>query len=230
MYDKHLISLETDMIKNRIRPDSKILDAGCGEAEGTKNYAKIKGVKIHAADFSKTRLELAKKNLRGANNVILKQVDFLGNYDLDSDYDYVISQRFLINLMELKLQKKVILDLMKRLKKGGRFLMFEGSVDGVKELNDFRALFKLDPIPVKWHNKFFDDKRLVGFMEKNKFKLIETGGLGEYFLLTRGLRPIFDNKLNWDSPFNKIASGSNIKKLLNFNDRFSRIKLWVFEK
>lgn len=230
MYDKHLINSEIQLIKRQIKNNSKILDAGCGEGEGTLIYSDIPGAIIHAVDFSETRLKKAKKTLAGKDNVTLKKVDFLGEYSLDNDYDFIISQRFLINLMEWDLQKKVLTDIMGMLKKGGRFLMLEGSIDGVDELNNFRKIFKLNPIEIKWHNLFFSDKKLIEFMETSGFKLISTDGLGEYFMLTRGIRPVFDKNLNWDDEFNLIATDIKLRELLGLKDRLSRLKLWIFEK
>lgn len=230
MYDKNLLNLEINLIKKRLTKNSKILDAGCGEGEGTLEYSNVFGVKIHAVDFSETRLKKAAQRLSKHKNILLKKVDFLGKYSLDKDYDFIVSQRFLINLMEWKLQKKVLLDLKSMLKKGGKLVLLEGSLEGVDELNKFRREFELDPIPVKWHNLFFDDKDLISFMKKNNLTLVEEDGLGEYFMLTRGVRPYFEKDLSWDSNFNNIASSSQVKEILKLGSTCSRLKLWVFKK
>ena len=230
MYDKNLLNAEIELVKARIQPGAKILDAGCGEGEGTLAYSSIPGSEVHAVDFSETRLRKARERLTGRENVILKQVDFLGTYDLDGDYDVVVSQRFLINLMDWHLQQKVLLDLMSMLKPGGKFLMLEGSQQGVNSLNDFRVAWNLEPIPVKWHNLFFDDLILRDFMQQHDYKLVEQDGLGTYFLLTRGVRPALDRELNWDCQFNRLAVAKRTSKLLGFHTDFSRLKLWVFEK
>ena len=230
MYDKNLINSEIELIRKRITRGSKILDAGCGEGEGTIVYSAIPGTTVHGADFSETRLLKASKRLRGKKNVILKQTDFLKQYSLDNNYDFIVSQRFLINLMEWKLQKKVLVKLMGMLKKDGKLLMLEGSLNGVNELNTFRKTCSLEPIPVKWHNLFFKDDKLIDFMKSKHFKLLDEDGLGEYFLLTRGIRPTLDRKLNWNSKFNKIAASNEMKNILNLKSRFSRLKLWVFGK
>lgn len=230
MYDKYLLNLEIKLIKEKIKEKSKILDAGCGEGEGTLEYSKVSGVKIHAVDFSETRLKKAARRLTRQKNVVLKKVDFLRTYLLDKDYDIIISQRFLINLMEWKLQKKVLLDFKSMLKTGGRLILLEGSTDGVDSLNNFRKLFGLKPIPIKWHNLFFNDKTLIKFMESNGMKLIEEDGLGEYFMLTRGIRPLFESKLNWNSNFNRNASSQDLKNMLRLGAVCSRLKLWVFKK
>lgn len=230
MYDKYIINLEIRIIKKRIIKNSKVLDVGCGEGEGTLEYSSVPGVKITAIDFSTTRLRKATERLGLRRNVVLKKIDLLKNYSLGKNFDIIVSQRFLINLMEWDLQKKVLLDLKPLLKKGGKLLMLEGSMDGVSSLNNFRKLFGLEPIPVKWHNLFFEDKKLRKFMEENNFRLVEEDGLGEYFMLTRGVRPYFEKNLDWNVEFNKIASGDAVKELLCLKIICSRLKLWVFEK
>lgn len=231
MYDKHLINCELDLIEKYIPTNSKVLDAGCGEGEGSLRYSSIEGTILHAADFSETRLQKAALKLSGRSNIEFKKIDFLGDYSLNKDYDVIVSQRFLINLMEWNLQKKVILDLMSLLKPDGRLIMLEGSASGVDELNNLRKIFGLSPIGIKWHNRFFDDDELLAFMAENSFQLLNSEGLGSYFFMTRGIRPYFDKNLNWDNEFNKIAASTELNKTLGFdNKRFSRLKLWVFLK
>jgi ubiquinone/menaquinone biosynthesis C-methylase UbiE len=230
MYDKHLLNAEIELLRRQIPEGAKVLDAGCGEGEGTLAYSSVPGGVVHAVDFSETRLEKARERLSESKNVTFQQVDFLGDYNLDSDYDIVISQRFLINLMEWPLQQKVLLDLMSRLKPGGRLLMLEGSRDGVDALNEFRAAMEMEPIPVKWHNLFFDDQALVDFMRQHGHNLIGEAGLGTYFLLTRGIRPVLDQTLNWDCDFNRLAAAARTEELLGLGSRFSRLKLWIFQK
>ena len=230
MYDKHLLNAEIELIKRRIMPNAKILDAGCGEGEGTLAYSAVPGVIVQAVDFSQTRLDKAAKTLQGRANVKLQHVDFLGPYLLANDYDVVVSQRFMINLMEWNLQQKVLLGLMTMLKPGGRLVMLEGSKQGMDSLNEFRAAFGLDPIPAKWHNLFFDDDELIGFMQQHAYSLLEEDGLGAYFLLTRGVRPALQKELNWDCEFNRLAANPIMKHLLAVNTKFSRLKLWVFGK
>lgn len=230
MYDKHLLNAEIELIRKHIPEGAKILDAGCGEAEGTVVYAAVPGAVVHAVDFSETRLQKARERLAGVANVTCRQVDFLGTYQLDDDYDVVVSQRFLINLMEWRLQQRVLLDLAARLKRGGRLLMLEGSRQGVESLNEFRTAMGLEPIPVKWHNLFFDDGALVEFMREHEFQLVAEEGLGTYFLLTRGVRPVLDQDLNWDCDFNRLAAATRTAELLQLGPKFSRLKLWVFQK
>jgi SAM-dependent methyltransferase len=230
MYDKHLLNAEIELIKRRIALNAKILDAGCGEGEGTIVYCTIPGAVVHAFDFSETRLAMARERLAGRDNVLLKQVDILKGYAWDTDYDFIVSQRFLINLMAWPLQQKALLDLMTLLKPGGRLLMLEGSQQGVRSLNELRSALGLQPIPIKWHNLFFDDNLLVSFMKQNDYRLIEQDGLGTYFMLSRGIRPTLDSDPNWNCEFNRLAALPRVSDLLGFETKFSRLKLFVFEK
>lgn len=230
MYDKNLLTAEIRLLLKHIPEGAKILDAGCGEGEGTLAYSHVSGTLVHAADFSDTRLQKAIARLAERTNVVCKKVDFLGEYELDNDYDIVVSQRFLINLMEWSLQQQVLLNLVGMLKPGGRLLLLEGSQQGAASLNEFRAALGLDPIPVKWHNLFLDDHVLVNFLHEHGHKLLEEDGLGTYFLLTRGVRPLLDQGLNWDCEFNHLAAAERTGELLALGPRFSRLKLWVFQK
>ncbi len=161
---------------------------------------------------------------------MLSKVDFLDRHALGCDYDVVVSQRFLINLMDWALQQRVLRDLVARLKPGGRLMMLEGSRNGVDALNGFRALLALEALPIKWHNLFFDDDTLTSFMSSEGMTLEETTGPGSYFLLTRGIRPALDQTLNWDSPFNERAASPAVAEALGVGATFSRLKLWVFRK
>lgn len=230
MDDKHLLNAEIRLIRARIAQGAKVLDAGCGEGEGTYAYSSLPGVTVHGVDFSETRLALARERLGEQTNVGLSRVDFLGTYTLDTDFDAVVSQRFLINLLEWNLQMKVLDDLMALLRPGGKLLMLEGSKQGTESLNDFRAVWGLPPIPVRWHNLFFDDSQLVEHMTNQGHQLIEETGLGAYFMLTRGVRPVLEQELAWDCEYNRVAATGKIEEFLGLGARLSRLKLWVFQK
>lgn len=230
MYDKFLLNAEIDLIYKNLKSDSVILDAGCGEGEGTLKYSELEGVQVTGADFSDTRLKKAREHTENRTNIILKKIDFLSEFQFENKFDTIICQRFLINLLTWENQKEVILKLIKCLNNKGKLILLEGSQQGVDELNDLRKLFDLPPINVKWHNLFFNDDILEDLLTQNNFTLRSKSGLGTYYFLTRGLRPTLDKELNWDSPFNEKAVSPDMTKMLGYESKFSRTRLWVFEK
>ena len=229
MYDKHLIALEISQIKKLIKPGSIILDAGCGEGEGTLEYAEVEAVKIVAADFSETRLNKARARLRNCQNVELRRTDFLSEVQFHEKFDLIITQRFLINLIDWQNQKNTIKKLINMLAPEGTLIFLEGSEDGVRELNNIRERFDLKPIAIPWHNSFFKDEVLESFMQNEGFVLQMKNGLGSYYLLTRAIRPYFDRSLNWDAEFNQISASLDQAGILSIGSEFSRTKLWHFK-
>ena len=131
--------------------------------------------------------------------------------------------------MEWEYQSQVLCDLIHMLKPMGRLILLEGSQQGADELNKLRAAWGLEPIPIKWHNRFLDDDALLKFMKSNNCKLIAHAGLGTYYMLTRGIRPALDTELGWESDFNRLAATREMEHLLGFGTNFSRLKLWVFQ-
>jgi hypothetical protein len=50
-------------------------------------------------------------------------------------------------------------------------------------------------------------------MRQRAYNLLEEDGLGTYFLLTRGVRPVLEKELNWDCEFNRLAPTPEMKRL-----------------
>jgi hypothetical protein len=49
-------------------------------------------------------------------------------------------------------------------------------------------------------------------------------------MLTRGIRPKLEEKVDWDCEFNRLAALPSMQNLLGFTTEFSRLKLFVFQK
>jgi ubiquinone/menaquinone biosynthesis C-methylase UbiE len=229
MYDKNLLKLETDSISEYLQPSDKVLDAGCGEAETTRIYAK-KCKSIIGADFSDTRLEFARKNLDGITNVTLTTVDFIEGAEFkEQSFDTIISQRFLINIKDPKIQYKVIGDFYTMLKPGGRLLFLEGFKQGTKQLNSLRQKINLAEIPVKWHNLYFDDDLFESKVTEIGFNIQAQKDFSVYFLLTRALnaRLHHPNVPQWNDPLNNLAV--ELDTLVDLQG-LSRLKLYVLSK
>lgn len=230
MYDKILIGKEIDIISSYLTENSRILDAGCGEGEGTLVYSKTPGCQLLALDFSETRLSKAKKRMENCENVKFATIDLKSSFDLGAEFDCIITQRSLINLPDWDCQKKTIKKLMAHLAPKGRMILCEGSQQGNETLNMFRIKMNLPPINIRWHNSFICDEKLQNFFALNNFELTGNGNLGAYYFLTRAIRPVFDKELNWDSEFNQMVKNVNLSDLIPNIDEFSKLKIWVFQK
>ena len=234
MYDKHWAAAERRLISLYIPPKAPMmLDAGCGEGEGTFDYATLPGVgEVHGVDYSATRLALARKRCAGLPNVFFTQADFLAQPFIGSLYECVISARLLINFNGWDEQRAVLDKLIRTLKPGGRLLLMEGSKRGQEQLNAVRRMFGLPDITEQWHNVFLDDDVLDDYLYAHGITVNNLTGFGAFFLLTRGIQPAFatDKKLAWDSAFNEIAASPQMAAALPLHERFSRIRLWVGTK
>jgi SAM-dependent methyltransferase len=242
MYDKHLLRLEIESIKEQLKQEDYVLDVGCGEGEGTLEYAKVVRA-VHAIDFSSTRLQKAMERFAAAGKTAqFDRIDMLDNNPTSCgcspkvvipsrNYDVVISQRFLINLPSWEKQQEVLAELCFKLVSGGRLILLEGSKQGTEQLNKARELIGMQPIPVRWHNVFIDDYDLGTFMVDGlgmKFRL--GTGFGAYFVGTRLFAPLMDNNHTWDSPINERAASIDFAKFMRIGNLCSRLKLWVFVK
>ena len=231
MYDKLLLAAEIALISARIPEGSRVLDAGCGEGEGTLAYAAIPGVVIDALDFSRTRTRKAAERLVVSKNVRIFCRDLRDPSAIQHDYDVIVSQRCLINLLNPDEQDAVLDRFLTHLSQGGRLILLEGSQTGAAELDAVRAGFGLPPIPIPWHNRFLDDLALWKHMDAQGASLLECTGLGEYYVLTRGIRPALEaGPWAWDCPFNQMAASRPLAGTLKLGARGSRTRLWVFQK
>ena len=226
MYDKTLLALEIAAIKKRLRTGQFVVDAGCGEGEGTAQYADV--AFVSAFDKSPERLDMARE--RVGSDVCLFQHDVRERIPIGMAVDAVISQRLLINLASWAEQERALDNLTAILRPGGRLILSEGSQEGVTELNVWRAIYGLPPIPIPAHNVFLSDGDLLEYTDSHGFDLQAWDDFGAYYLLTRGVQPALREDFHWDSPFNRASASPRIKELFVDTDRFSRIKVWVFER
>lgn len=234
MYDKCLMGLETELIMKALPYDGSpmILDAGCGEGEGTVVYSTINGSSVVGLDSSPVRLELARKNLRGVPNVGLIMASVTEMPFPDDSFSAVVTQRCLINLLTDDERRKAIGELVRVCKLGCQIICLEGSVEGHEGLNLARSRFGLPPIDVRFHNRFFTNKEICEAFAEEGAELEYTVGLGGYLYLTRVIKPavLAEEGVNvprWDTDFNTIAINEN--SVVKRPD-CDRLKMWVFSK
>lgn len=227
-YDIHQREFEIEFISKYLDVNHKVLDLGCGNGY-TTNRVKHLVKFIKGIDFSNEMITRALHD-----NIKSEKCNFeIGDartLNLNEKFNIIITQRCLINILSWEEQKIALMKIYDHLDKNGIYLMFEGSSDGKKKLNELRKTFKLDPIPAVKYNLDFQDSKLLDFME-NFFSLFEIKTFGQYEYVTRIIYPcsIFPDKPEYESDFHDIALNS-VRNLEDFMPEISKLKLWVWKK
>lgn len=188
--DKNLHKIEIEIASRYLMPSDVVADIGCGDGLATLEYAKKvkKCTGIERSDFLLSKARGAAERT-GLANIKFKKGDIL-SLDIKEEFDVIVTQRLLINLLSWEEQKRGLLNIYNALKPGGRYIMIENTTDSANALNEMRFEVGLTPIPQHWHNRFFDYKKLEQFIE-GKFQILKVWDLGLYYFLTRVYSQMF---------------------------------------
>ncbi len=209
MRDIQLRLLEIDLILGQLKNSEEVLDVGCGNGFATEIYSE-KAKSIVGIDFSSEMIHQANQQLhqkQGNNkNISFRQMDVLNLAFPENSFDVVISERCLINLRSWEDQRQAMLEIKRVLKSGGRFLMIEGTNEGLNGLNIIRESYGLHKIERHWHNLLLDDDKLMDFLENN-FKINEIRSLGTYYLISRVVHPlmVLPEEPKFEAKINEVA-------------------------
>jgi len=210
--DESLKKLEIDTIIKLIKANKTPLirdltiEIGCGDGEGAKNYHQHSKHHI-CLDYSLTMLKKGKQSLEDKTNISFIQADVRDLPFKESVlFDLIISERCLINLPSVEQQYKSINQLTNHLKSKGQFIFVEGTKQGLDNLNKIRGELSLSPIPMPWHNIFFNEDELIPVLNKN-FAIRDKNSFWFYYIGSRILNPAvehpnppqYDSKINLNS-------------------------------
>ncbi len=235
--DSNLRELEIQNVVREIRKGEYVLDIGCGNGYSTLEYAKrLKDVRLLGIDFSKEMIKNAISLMHDDYPQLVSRVRFECHDILElsalyeEEFDVVCSTRVVINLPSWQLQQQALDEIRKVLKRGGRLILLEGSVDAVERLNAVRAKLKMKMDRAgNWHNVFLRDEDLKNYI-RGKYKLIkEIYHASTYMLITRVLyhKVIlgkFIKQFTYDEEIFDAAS-----KLPNFGE-YGYHKIFVLQK
>lgn len=241
--DFHARELEIQAILKSLGEKESILDLACGNGYTLLSLAKqLDNWNMRGVDFSDNLIEGANYLREEGGGGLKSQPEFICNDAVkylnnleDESVGYVITQRFIQNLPSDKWQKKVVKDIYRVLKKGGRYLMCEGSLEGFNHLNEIRERVGLSIIPATTIDNIASirivDSKFENFAQSEVgFKLADKLGMSTYFIISRILHPLMvaPDRPHFDSKFNEY--GRLIQENMDFAPGYGSNVLWVFEK
>ncbi len=171
--DVYLRKLEINTLvhsieKLRVDGKIKIADIGCGDGYSTLRVAqKVSNAEVLGIDYSTKMIDNAKGNLLNflglENKITFKVGDVTKIEEVVSEekFDFVITDRCLINLTTSQAQYDSIKKIYRILKPDGFYLAIENFNEGQTELNKARAAVGLNKIKIRWHNNFFNQKEFL---------------------------------------------------------------------
>lgn len=225
--DHNLRELEIRSICDKISINDKVLDLGCGDGYSTIEIAKRNGCNIVGIDISEEMIKNANKSLNYQQFDLQKKISFRTGTitNVTENFDKVITMRCLINIPTKDDQYETIQKIAKILNPEGKFLMLEGCMDGLRNLNAVRAHLGLDPIKVVWHNLFFEEEELRE--RTQKYFIIEKidSFSSIYMLISRAVHPALKEP-DYNSKINEIAL--QLSDNMKLGD-YGYLKLFVFK-
>lgn len=236
--DFNLREVEIEYLSRWLRDERQVLDVGCGN--GYSDFC-------HAASFNSSFIgvDFVPEMVKAANQM-LHQFELKGEVKfqvgdatqlefMDSAFDIVISQRCLLNLPNREDQWKAMKEISRVLKRGGYYLMLEGTLQGLSRLNDVRSLFGLDPIAeaapgYNWFSNKFDEQEMLG-VAVTLFERLETiQRFGMYYFISRVIHPllVLPDKPRYDAQINAVAR-QICNQIPNYED-MGHVALFVFRR
>ncbi len=230
MNDRYVATLETEMLLRHIDVEDRVLDLGCGDGSGCRDY-RVHCRKYVGMDRSQRMLAAFAASEAGVRLVRADLRCLPFSPHLMKDFTVIVTQRSLINLPDEESQEEVLRTLPEYLPAGGRLLVCEAFREGGENINALRQYLGFDHIPPRWHNVHLS-RPLTERALKSQMKLVAEEDLSNYFYLTRVVNQALAGNvpLDWDRPFNRIAFEISRSGLAPDIKGFSHITLQVWQK
>lgn len=236
--DFNLREVENEHLSRQLGDGLRVLDVGCGNGYSTLCYAARWSARFVGIDFVPEMVESARTMagelvLRGKVEFAVgdvTQLDFP-----DRSFDVVISQRCLLNLPNRQAQWRAMGEVARVLKPGGRYLMLEGTLQGLHRLNAVRVMFGLDPIPeaegsYNWFSNKFDEDEMFGVAKSLFAEAVGVQRFGMYYFISRVIHPLLvqPEAPRYDAPINAVACRI-CERIPNFDD-IGHVALFMFRR
>jgi SAM-dependent methyltransferase len=172
----------------------RLLEAGCGNGHVLQILRdRFPGLDLWGCDYSPEMIALARERSIDRCDVQRQDVRSLG-YETGT-FDVVVTERCLINLLDVKDQAEAIRELGRVVRPGGHAVLVEAFTDGADNLNRARSELGMPPISAPFHNLWFDKDRFKEAVEPF-FDLVDASGdlppsnvLSTHYFVSRVLYP-----------------------------------------
>jgi len=178
-------------ILRHLHGSMSILDIGCGNGYTTlRLHEAFPQHSFLGGDLSPEMIRVARESGHasgslGENSIRFEVLDVCDLRQYESSFDIVLSVRCLINLPSSELQWAALKQIWHALRRHGQCILIENFQDPQERLNRVREELGLPPIPVRWHNRYFNESELVKRCE-NLFEVSESVPItSTYYLITR---------------------------------------------
>lgn len=203
-------------IVNELGSKISILEAGCGNGKNCLALAEeFMEARITGFDYIPEMVEAANEGITDSGISKDRLSFFEGDVlkmDLEpNSYEIVFTDRCLINLNTIKLQKQAINSLSKLIKPHGYLLMIENSITSYNRQNIARVAVGLEARTPDQFNLFFDEDQIIDFLPDAGLELIEIEDfISLHDLMLYVLVPMInDGKVDYGHPLVTAATQLN---------------------
>lgn len=232
--DLYLRKLNTIAVNQYIEKNDSVIDVGCGNGFASVEYARTAKFTL-GVDYVQKFIDeanelhrevIATKNLRFLVGDVLDLSEIKRKY---GEFDKVISERTLINLLSWDEQMQALDQLSSLLKLKGLLLLTEVTLQGHESIDKIRQEFCLPVIEKHWNNVYLDENVLVDYLAES-YSLIARENFSLYILLSRVVNAALSlpNEPSFDAPINEIAF--RLSQKFSINDGPGHQVLFVFQK
>jgi ubiquinone/menaquinone biosynthesis C-methylase UbiE len=211
----------------------KVLEVGCGNGYALEVLSSLDGTdQFSGVDFSEELLSIARE--RQLPNCLFMQGDARALGAEPEFFDWVYTERCLINILDSDEQLEALRQIAKVLKPNGYYLMIEGFADGLRNYNKARSECGLPEVKEALHNRNFEREEIFAGI-RDLFTLVEgsqlenystpSNFLSSYYFVSRVLYPALTK--------GEVVRNSEIAKFLSFlppMGDYSTIQAYVLRK
>ena len=239
MSNNYIRESETDFIINQIlrfmknedieESEISFIDVGCGNGYTLDILSKKFNFKFTGIELTDSLRVIADERFK-KNQVSVNKGDIRIKENMPkTQYQILLCQRVLINLLDKKDQINALENLISLVSKGGLMIFLECFNDTMDKLNDLRKDFSLDQIKPSHHNLYlsntiFDNKNISIYDDSQK------NFLSTHYFISRILHPLYLSHNNLSFERNSEFVDNLTKSLPPNISEYSPLKFLSFIK